>query len=72
MTQRRPGTKPFCHDCLEDSSIDYPRDPDAECLICGLQLCAAHISQHLSTIHFCALTLSHGSRTAPEPTEKKT
>jgi hypothetical protein len=70
MTQRRMGTKPFCYECLEDTRVGCPRDPDAECLICGLQLCAAHIGPHLAAIHFCALNLSHCSHPEPAPAKE--
>jgi len=66
MTRRPAATHPFCNDCLADTRINCPRDPDAKCLICRLELCAAHIGPHLAKMHCCALTLDHCSQTAPE------
>lgn len=51
----------YCKDCLDDNNIFCPRDPDAKCLICGEELCAAHIGPHLKEKHCVSLSLEHCS-----------
>lgn len=49
----------YCVACLADDKIFCPRDPDAQCLICGMKLCGAHIGSHLKDYHYVSLTLDH-------------
>lgn len=43
----------ICPYCVDDEYCDCPRDADAKCLICGILLCASHISVHLKIEHCC-------------------
>jgi len=67
MTTRLYPTTLHCTDCLDDDNILSPRNVDAECLICGAQLCAAHVGPHLQHAHCCSLTLEHYSASPPQP-----
>jgi len=57
----------LCVDCQLDPNVTCPRDRDAKCLICGLELCGAHIGPHLTRAHCVALTLTYCSVPALKP-----
>lgn len=52
---RKPSLPNICPDCLKDEKIKCPRNTDAKCLECGVELCGYHIGKHLYGKHLISL-----------------
>ena len=46
----------FCPMCIEDPEVECERDKDVKCLHCGIELCGAHMIEHLEKAHLISTT----------------